>query len=340
MGYITEQERYQIEVLLREKYKPKEIAQILGRSLSGIYKEIKRGKITLLNSDLTERKEYCADVGQRMQDEAAAHKGISYKIGCDYELAEFLEKKIYIEKWSPSAVCAYIKNEQLQFQTTLCPKTIYNYIHNNLFMELSGKHLEKRKWKKQQNKKKKKVALKNLKARSISKRSDIINHREEYGHWEMDTVVGCQGGEHDCLLVLSERLTRNEKIIKLKSKTQKEVIKALNRIEKEMGAKAFRETFKTITMDNGVEFLDFKGIEKSRYTKKPRTKTYYCHPYCSWERGTNENINRMIRRFIPKGTDIAAITKKQIQWIENWINNYPRKIFGWKSSNQMLQLVS
>ena len=91
--------------------------------------------------------------------------------------------------------------------------------------------------------------------------------------------------------------------------------------------------FKSITFDNGTEFAASEELERSCVNKRlPRTKVYFCHPYSSWERGTNENTNGMIRRRFPKGTNFAAVTNAQIAQAENWINNYPRKILGYKSS--------
>lgn len=91
--------------------------------------------------------------------------------------------------------------------------------------------------------------------------------------------------------------------------------------------------FKSITFDNGTEFAAAEELERSCINKHlPRTKVYFCHPYSSWERGTNENTNGMIRRRFPKGTNFAAVTNAQIAQAENWINNYPRKILGYKSS--------
>lgn len=91
--------------------------------------------------------------------------------------------------------------------------------------------------------------------------------------------------------------------------------------------------FKSITFDNGTEFAAAEELERSCVNKRlPRTKVYFCHPYSSWERGTNENTNGMIRRRFPKGTNFAAVTNAQITQAENWINNYPRKILGYKSS--------
>ena len=163
---------------------------------------------------------------------------------------------------------------------------------------------------------------------SISERPVEIENREEMRYWEMDTIVGKQGTK-TTLLVLSERATRKELIFKMKSKSQEEVIKVLNRMERQIGKKNFSKEFKMITADNGCEVLDFEGIEKSIFSKrKARTKMYFTHPYSSYERGTNENINKMIRRFIPKGKDISKYSKKEIKRIEHWINNYPRKILG------------
>ena len=87
------------------------------------------------------------------------------------------------------------------------------------------------------------------------------------------------------------------------------------------------------TFDNGTEFAAAEELERSCVNKHlPRTKVYFCHPYSSWERGTNENTNGMIRRRFSKGTNFAAVTNAQIVQAENWINNYPRKILGYKSS--------
>ena len=174
-----------------------------------------------------------------------------------------------------------------------------------------------------------KVALNNQRGKSIEERPKEIKDRKSYGHWEMDTVVGGQGKGTNCLLVLSERMTREEIIRKIKNKKSISVVEELDLLEKQLGTKGFREKFKTITCDNGVEFLNQEGIEKGRRNKqKKRTTLYYCHPFSSWERGTNENINKMIRRFIPKGESIDKYSKEEIQYIENWLNNYPRKILG------------
>lgn len=135
--------------------------------------------------------------------------------------------------------------------------------------------------------------------------------------------------------MLTERSTREEIIRKMPNKTQKSVKRALDRLEKSYGNK-FSEKFKTITVDNGSEFLNSEEMEKSiRDPEKKRFKIYYAHPYSSWERGSNENANKLIRRFVPKGTDIGKLKNKDVQRIEYWMNNYPRRIFGYRTANEM-----
>ena len=171
---------------------------------------------------------------------------------------------------------------------------------------------------------------------SIEHRPVDIDTREEFGHWEMDSVMGQQGKSKNALVVLTERKTRYEKIFKVKDHTAASVVKCINSLERKWG-RLFSDIFKTITVDNGTEFADCEGIEKKDKKGKKRTEVYYCHPYCSSERGSNENQNRMIRRHIPKGTNFDRKTKKDIQKVEDWLNNYPRPMFGGRSSQELYE---
>ena len=123
--------------------------------------------------------------------------------------------------------------------------------------------------------------------------------------------------------------------MKIKALTQESILEAVDKLENKYQG-YFEDKFKSITFDNGGEFLDWEGIERSCLNQEKRTLTYFAHPYSSWERGTNENQNRMIRRFIPKGTDIATISNKEIKRIEKWMNNYPRKILGYRTANDLV----
>jgi IS30 family transposase len=334
--HLTERERYKIEGYLKDKKKAWQIAELLGKSERTIQREIKRGTVTLLDSELREYKAYCADTAQRKYYENASNKGRAYKIGNDHKLVEYIERKIIDEKYSPDAVIGRIKLEENEFKTTICTKTLYNYIDAGLFLYLTNKDLPVKKDRKKRAYRNTRVALKNLKGTSIEERPKEIENRDEYGHWEMDCVVGGQKKGKAVLLVLSERKSREEIIFKMKGKTQECVKRAIDSLERKLGYKQFAEIFKTITVDNGSEFLDFNGIETSVKRKgETRTKVFYAHPFSSWERGTNENTNKLIRRFIPKGSCIDEIPISMIKYIENWLNNYPRRILGYRTPNEV-----
>lgn len=333
--YLTERQRYEIEIYYKMGLKPKEIAEKVGKCIRTIYYELNRGKCKQIDTELREKVVYLADVSQRKYNENKLNKGSMLKVGNDIKFCQFIEKKIKDEKYSPYATIQYIKNNDIQFKTSICTKTLYNYIEKGIILNVTKNDLPmKGQRKRNKETERKRIALKNIKGTSIEERPKNIKLREMYGHWEMDTVVGGKYKGKACLLVLSERMTREEIVIKIANKKSISVIKALNGIERKLGSRKFRETFKTITCDNGVEFLDFNGIEKSIQTKIPRTKVYYCHPYSSWERGTNENINKMIRRFIPKGADISKYNPRDIAKIQEWINNYPRKILKGLSTEE------
>lgn len=335
--YITEAERYQIEILLKENYGISEIAGCLDHKYHTIYNEVKKGTVRQLDTHLVEHWVYKADYAQMVTEKNMSNRGRNLKIGNDHKLVAYIEDMVKNKKYSPGALLSHAKSEGLQFDTSICEKTIYNYFDMGLFLNVSYEDLPYKKRKHKKAEKESKVALNNRSGRSIEKRDPDIKERKTYGHWEMDTLVGGQGKGKSCLLVLSERMAREEIIIKMKDRKASSVVHALNMMERKMGSRKFREKFRTITVDNGVEFLDCKGIEKSRYTMGNRTTLFYCHPYSSWERGTNENINRMIRRFFPKGIDFDTVSKKDVQRVEDWINNYPRKILDGLSSKQYKQ---
>lgn len=334
--YITEADRHHIEILLKEKYSKRRISEVLGIEYHTLWHEIKKGTVKQLDTNLVEHYVYKADYAQMKTVNNMSNRGRNLKIGNDHKLAGYIEDKVK-DKYSPEALLFQARNDGIEFSTSICVKTIYNYFDMGLFLNVTYHDLPQKKGIAKKKKRESSVALNNRKGQSIDKRDPEIMVRESYGHWEMDTVVGGQNKGSSCLLVLSERMVREEIIIKMPDKKAFSVVHALDRLEKKYGSRIFREKFKTITCDNGVEFLDFENIEKSCFTNIPRTDVYYCHPYSSWERGTNENINRMIRRFFPKGIDFDTVTEKQVQFVENWINNYPRKILGGISSRMYIE---
>lgn len=165
--HLTERERYQIEILLKEKKKPKEIAKLIGKHRRTIEREIIRGTIRLLNSDLTYKNVYCADVAQRIYDQNASNKGACLKIGKDHELANHIEKRILKEKYSPDAVIGEIKVKELKFKATICTKKLYNYISKGIFANITNQDLPVKKNKKKGQYRRVKIAHNNLKGTSI-----------------------------------------------------------------------------------------------------------------------------------------------------------------------------
>lgn len=329
--HFTFNDRLRLEVLKKAGHKPKEIAEILHFHVSTIYRELKRGEFEALNSDLTTETRYSPDIAQEYMNGVLTAKGADLKIGNEKEFADRIEDIIINEGYSPAAALAKVKAEGIDF--TVCVTTLYSYIDKGVFLNLTLKDLpEKRKGEKRT--KRKTTQKRATKGESIENRPEEIDTREKFGNWEMDTVVGARGVSKKSLLVLTERKTRKEIIFLLKEHTAAAVVKALDKLERKMGAK-FREIFKTITVDNGSEFADQEGMERSKRTKKKRTKIYYCHPYSSWERGSNENQNKLVRRHIPKGVNFDDKTQGDVDNIAEWINNYPRRIHQYRTAEQL-----
>lgn len=328
--HLTKTKRLELESYLKIKMKIKEISKLLNVHISTIYREIKRGLYVHTLSDLTTETRYSSDLADIKYQDNLKSKGQDLKIGNDYELANYIEERIIKGKLSPLAVLGEIKAKALKFKTSICVNTLYSYIEKDVFENLSIKHLPMKDKKK--NHKRKVVVKRCPRGTSIEYRPKEIFERKTFGHWEMDCVCG---STLPTLLVLTERLTRKEIIFKMPNQTMESVHKCMNQLEQKYGKK-FKKIFKTITVDNGSEFSDSKALEKSKFGKNnQRTKLYYCHPYCSSERGTNERINREIRRLIPKGSDISKYTTEEIQYVENWVNRYPRQIFNFKTSEEL-----
>lgn len=334
---LTKEERIKIEGYHELGMNGRQIAKQLGRDHTTIYRELKKGKTIKRDSATWKDIDiYSSDLGQMKHEKAKKNCGRELKIGNDLKFIKFAEKKILEEHYSPQAVLYHIKESDIKFDTQICLTTFYNYIKKGIFLNLTMAECpNKRKRKKQ---KKQKVQKRFSKGKSIDERPKEIDNREEYGHWEMDSVVGPQGEGRKALLVLTERKYRDEIIMLVKNHTSAEVVRSLDKLERKLGEKSFRDTFKSITVDNGTEFSDWQGIERSRRNKTiPRTQVYYCHAYSSYERGSNENHNRFIRRWYPKGTNFDDCTQAEITKVQNWMNDYPREQFNGKSSAYMVQ---
>lgn len=334
--HLSQNDRIKMETMLNSGHKVVEVAEYLHVHRSTIYREIKRGEYTHRNSDYTEETRYSSDLGQKNHDWNAQGKGRNIKIGNDRPLAEYIEGKIIEDKYSPEAALAAAAENGIEFTTSISVRTLYRYIDKGIFLKLTNKDLPV-KGKRKKHNKRVKVQKRASAGESIENRPDEVKDREIFGHWEMDTVKGKQGVTKSCMLVLTERKTRDEIIVKLPDQKAASVVEAIDRLERKWGD-MFTKVFRSITVDNGVEFSDYEGLERSvLHEGEKRTFAFYCHPYSSWERGSNENNNRLIRRHIPKGEDFDEKQDRDIEYIENWINNYPRGIFGFKTSAQLFE---
>ena len=328
LNYI---ERTQIERWYnKEKRSKAEIAMLLHKSERTIRREINRGKVKNLTTELEEIWVYSADVAEQKYRYELTGKGPQMKLDNDREFVKYIETEIIKEKHSPETIVSNVERQGLKFKVKVCAKTIRNAIRQGNIIEgvKQGKIIYKKEFK--EKNKEKRVCSSIPADKSIEFRPVEANTREEYGHWEGDLVVGKEG-KGAALLTLTERMKRREIIIKIPGKSADYVVRAIDKLERKYG-KSFYNEFKTITFDNGSEFKKYEKLEKSCRRKGKRFNVYYAHPYCSGERGSNENNNRLIRRFIPKGTVITTISDEFIQKIEDWINKIPRAMFGYKSS--------
>ena len=333
-NHFTYTKRLHLEALNNAGMSKKEMADQLGMHVSNIYRELKRGEYEKLNSDYTTSVSYSPELAHKKYQENLKAKGADLKIGRDIRLADYIEDKIINDKYSPGAVVGSIKTSDLNFSVTLSKTTIYSYIEKGIFLNLTNKNLPVKRFKKKTKYDKVKVQKRKNAGTSIEDRPKEIDTRKEFGNWEMDTVVGKQGVSKQSLLVLTERKTRKECIRLLPKHNAASVVDALNNLEYSYGDD-FSKIFKTITVDNGCEFADAAGIANSVLREGKRVDVYYCHPYSSYERGSNEVANKLIRRHVPKGTDMDYLTPEEVQRIEDWINNYPREMFKGHTSNDL-----
>lgn len=338
---LTFTQRNQIETLFNANHSKQYIADFVGVSLRTIQRELKRGEYehtqripNFWKGDKYKKvKRYSAHIAQQRYDFLSTSKGRPLKIGSDFELVRYIEKRVNEDKISACAVLGEIKRRNMPFKTQISKTTLYRYIEIGIFSNLKIGRYVKHPYRK--------VMKKAPRGTSIEKRPLEINQRINFGHWEMDCICGC----NKCVwLVLTERLTRKEIIFKMDSQTAVNVVKCLNTLEHKFG-KRFKQIFKSITVDNGSEFSDFRGMEKSIYGKNnKRTIVYYCHPYRSCERGSNERLNREIRKLVPKGSDLSKYSTEDVQKIEDWVNNYPRQVLDYATSGELfnihLQLIS
>lgn len=311
-----------------------EIARIIGCDKSVVSRERKRGLVTRKQTDWTYRRVYDADVAQRKCEADKEAKGPGLKIGSDMALAEAIRDRIKAG-CSPDVIAHELGASHPG--TMPCTKTLYSYISKGVIPGVTDRDLLEKTKRKKRKKPWKTMKKAYVPRKRIDERPWEVESRVVFGHWELDLVVGGAGASAFVLLTLVERMTRFAIVIRLPDKTQASVIKAFRKIEREMTPEVFRAVFKTVTTDNGSEFLDWQSIERSAFGPQSRTAVYFADPYASWQKGTNENFNRMLRRFVPKGCDIGKLKASYIKASTDWLNNYLRKKLNYNTPKEMFE---
>ena len=303
---LTSGDRYMISALRKQGIAPSIIARALGRHRSTICRELRRNG--------------CVDGGYRPSKAVFRTSGRRSRSRRNKHLSPEIFRRVIRwleEKWSPDQISHILRLDEA---TLISHESIYQYIWRDkreggrLFTHLRCASKRRRKRYRSYDSRGRLEGK-----RHISERPASVESRQEVGHWEIDTVGGAQG--KDCIVTLVERKWGYALIGKLKDRTKEEVNSCITRL---IGQ--FPGAFKTITADNGTEFHGYKGIEQAT-----DVKFYFATPYHSWERGSNENLNGLIRQYLPKRTSMAHITQRDCDRIERALNTRPRKRHGYRT---------
>ena len=320
---LTYKERVIIEILLDEKKSKSYISTKLKRSRSTITREV--------NKWITEPNDkYDAKLADWYAKDTYLNKRNLDKIETFKKLQIYVYKGL-LKHWSPEQISGRIKidypNDSIM---TISHEAIYQHIYAHRQAKLNRKLIALLPYHKSIRRRanaysKRKTRIKNQ--ISIDDRPKHIETREEVGHWEGDLVIG--KGQKSAIGTNVERKTRYVLISKLKNRKSKTVTTAFQKDLKPFPKKLK----KTMTYDNGMEMA-----QHELFTKKTGIIVYFAHPYSSWERGTNENTNGLIRRFFPKGTDFNKITEIQLKIAQEKLNSRPRKVLDYKTPAEAMAL--
>lgn len=321
---MTWTDRLIIEKLYNKGQSYRAIAAVVGFSVSSVHREIQHGLYEHLGAETTRRPfRYSAQIAQEYADIQATIKGPALKLGCHYEFAAVVEREVKQGR-SVSHIVADLRRRRAW---TVSVSTLYRYIDCGYIPNVTNRQLPEKGRRKRGHRQVR--AKRPPKGTSIERRPAFINDRSVFGHWEMDSVIGKAEGKRQSLVVLTERMTRYQLIAHVRDKSAASVVRALD-----SALSKFPEgTFKTITVDNGSEFSDCYGMEYDKQGDK-RLTVYYCHPYTSCERGSNERANRIIRRFFPKGKSLYNVSQAQCCEVAYWMNTMRRKILDFDTAEE------
>lgn len=322
-GHLTLEERDKITILVMENYSIRSIAKILKRSASTISRELNRANAVYYRNQYIGSQTHI-----RVKEQwTNTHKGKKIDNVAIRKIIEYCLR----HDLSPQTIAGRLREK---YGVKIHHETIYQYIYKE--NPRLTQYLLRRKFGRI-HREAPRLPNSRSSGKNIPNRVDIdlrtveANLRLEFGHFECDSIESSKkrGERRSCLTVIVDRATRKTTILKTASKTSLETNKSIIKALKQYSL----ASIKSITYDNGCEFAGHEKINKK--FKKAGLKSYFCKPYHSWEKGTVENINGLIRRFFPKGTNFDTIKHKDIKRVESWINNRPMKVLNFNTPNEM-----
>lgn len=310
-SHIKKAERLEISILLKKNYGIRDIARALGKNPSTISREILRNSVNGVYDP------HKADHNAYVKRKYSKYQGM--KIENNNQLGDYVGQKLKRD-WSPEQIAGRLKNIDTHIKYA-SRGAIYKYIFS-----VYGRRLEKYlRYKRKKKRKGKRVKVTQLKNRTfIDKRPGIVNKKQRYGDWEGDFIVSGKNGK-GALLVLHERKARYTVIKKIMTRNCKKINQYLYEMLD------IFVCFNSLTIDNDISFRKHEELSELL-----GASVYFCHPYHSWEKGGVENTNKLIRQYIPKGSDISQYSYEYIKEIEVKLNNRPRKCLGYKTPLEVM----
>jgi IS30 family transposase len=311
--HFTPAEQLELEILLKRGYSDRAIARTLGCSHTSIGREKKRNSVkkTYKGKD--------AKIKARIRRRYSKYQGM--KVREDPALQKFIVQKLQAG-WTPDEIAGHLKKRQKKI-SAISAKGIYKWlysVHGQKYCSLLCS--QQLKPKKRRAKAERSMIPNRV---GIEKRPEEANNRTEYGHFETDTIVS--GKRHDSTAALSVLHERKSRYVRLKKIPNLKPV-TFAAATKTSAIDLYR---RTITYDNGIENRTHEDVAAVL-----SVSTYFCNPYHSWEKGGVENTNGRIRRYIPKGSNLADFSDTDIAKVEHWLNHTPRKCLDWKTPHEIM----
>jgi transposase, IS30 family len=304
---LSPEERYMLAALRKQGFNKSQIARALGRHRSTVGRELGR------NSTRSDGRYRASTAQERTNGRRSRSRRNRRFTARDLALVE----ELLCRQWSPEQVAGHLRRAG---QLLISHETIYRHVWRDkreggtLYTHLRGARKRRRKRYGAYDSRGRLAGK-----RMISERPPEVEGRERVGHWEADTVMGA--GAKDCVVTLVERKTGLVLVGKLKDRTADSLSRRAVSLIRRRGGR-----FETVTADNGTEFHHYERIERLT-----GARFYFARPYHSWERGSNENANGLIRQYLPKGVSMAGLNQHQCNAIARKLNTRPRKRLGFRT---------